>query len=239
MPLKLVLDPVARDSFTAPLLEQVTKDGLSFITSLSSATSEIKWAPLKTDVHLSTYRTYHDNGTWIARVIKVHADYGVIHRAMIDERVLAESEWLDGPKDTNEEMAVEEFEGGILVRDVRRFLHIQAFAGREFLASVISKDLLGADGWRSSVVISLPIEGEMVSESDVRGKYISVEYISELANGEVEILTGVCQSDAGGSIPRWVQNMALPGQIFNDGKRFIEYIRKQPVANETVDEKSG
>ena len=43
-------------------------------------------------------------------------DYDIVHRAMIDERILAESEWLDGPKDTNEEMGVEEFEGKILVR---------------------------------------------------------------------------------------------------------------------------
>jgi len=136
-------------------------------------------------------------------------------------------------KGHNEEMAVEEFEGKILVRDVRRYLHIQAFAGREFLASVISKDLPEMDGRRSSVVISLPIEGEMVSESDVRGKYISVEYICELESGEVEILTGVC-SDAGGSIPRWVQNMTMPGQIFSDGKRFVEYVRNQPAANETI-----
>jgi len=137
------------------------------------------------------------------------------------------------------------------MEDVRRFLHIQAFAGREFLASVISKDLPEKDGRRSSVVISLPIEGEMVSKSDVRGKYVSVEYIHELEDGEVGILTGVCvsgvlstavgercpngqQSDAGGSIPRWVQNMAMPGQIFNDGKKFVEYVRKQPVANEII-----
>lgn len=42
------------------------------------------------------------------------------------------------------------------------------------------------------------------------------------------------QSDAGGSIPRWVQNMAIPGQIFNDGKKFVEYVRKQPAANGIV-----
>jgi len=49
-------------------------------------------------------------------VIKFDVDYDLIHRAMIDERILAESEWLDGPKDTNEEMAMQEFEGKILVR---------------------------------------------------------------------------------------------------------------------------
>ena len=80
------------------------------------------------------------------------------------------------------------------MKDIRRFLHIQAFAGREFLVSVISKDLLETDGRRCSVIISLPIEGEMVSKSDVRGKYVSVEYIHELENGEVGILTGVCVS---------------------------------------------
>ncbi|RPB01770.1 hypothetical protein L873DRAFT_1675516, partial [Choiromyces venosus 120613-1] len=117
--------------------------------------------------------------------------------------------------------------------DVRRFLHIQAFAGREFLASIISKDLPEMDGRRSTMVIALPIEGKMVSKSDVRGKYISVEYIHELEDGEVEIFTAVC-SDAGGNIPRWVQNMAMPGQIFNDGKKFIEYLRKKSVAAETV-----
>lgn len=115
---KFALAPVAREGFTSPLLEQVIKDGLSFITSLLNLniTSDVKWTPLKTDTHLSTYRTHHDNDTWVARVIKVDVDYDIVHRAMIDERILAESEWLDGPKDTNEEMGVEEFEGKILVR---------------------------------------------------------------------------------------------------------------------------
>ncbi|PUU76364.1 hypothetical protein B9Z19DRAFT_1088443 [Tuber borchii] len=118
------------------------------------------------------------------------------------------------------------------MEDVRRFLHIQAFAGREFLASVISKDLPETDGRRCSVIITLPIEGEMVSKSDVRGMYISVEYIHELENGGWGFSRGY--ADAGGSIPRWVQNMAIPGQIFNDGKKFVEYVRKQPAANGIV-----
>jgi len=25
--------------------------------------------------------------------------------------------------------------------------------------------------------------------------------------------------------------MAMPGQIFSDGKKFVEYVQKQPVAN--------
>ena len=35
------------------------------------------------------------------------------------------------------------------------------------------------------------------------------------------------QSDAGGSIPRWVQNIAMAGQILGDGQKFFKFVREQ------------
>ena len=76
---------------------------------------------------------------------------------------------------------------------MRRFLNIQALAGREFLESAISSDMPeDEEGLRSFVVVSLPLEGELVSTSDVRGRYVSVDYVRELQDGEVEIFMALC-----------------------------------------------
>lgn len=48
------------------------------------------------------------------------------------------------------------------------------------------------EGLRSFVVVSLPLEGELVSTSDVRGRYVSVDYVRELQDGEVEIFMALC-----------------------------------------------
>lgn len=98
----------------------------------------------------------------------------------------------------------------------------------------------------------MPFTGEARSESAVLGRYVSVDYIHELENGGVEIFLALCvsaapsslvhpkctpsffvfnaahpQSHAGGSIPRWIQNMAMTGQVFGDGRNFLDYLRKE------------
>lgn len=98
----------------------------------------------------------------------------------------------------------------------------------------------------------MPFAGEARSQSAVLARYVSVDYVHELENGGVEIFLALCvstappslfsskyipsvsiltqpppQSHAGGSIPRWIQNMAMTGQVFSDGRSFLDYLRKE------------
>lgn len=113
-------------------------------------------------------------------------------------------------------------------------LHIQAFSAREFLETVIFHEFppapTGFDGTdttprRSFVVISKPAEGALKDEKDVRGVYTCVERVWEREDGTVDLYFAVT-SDAGGSIPRWVQNMAMPGQILSDGLAFLKWFEE-------------
>lgn len=45
------------------------------------------------------------------------------------------------------------------------------------------------------------------------------------------------QSDAGGSIPRWIQNMAMTGQVFGDGRIFLNYLLKELQVEENKENK--
>lgn len=79
--------------------------------------------------------------------------------------------------------------------DVHKLLHVQAFSAREFLETVISHDLPDSEnGLRSFIVVSMPLEGNVRSESAVLGQYVSVDYVHELKEGGVEILLALCVS---------------------------------------------
>lgn len=115
------------------------------------------------------------------------------------------------------------------VTDVRKMLHIQAFAAREFYETVFFHEFAPAPfddadskPRRNFIVISKPKEGAVKDPKDVRGVYTCVERMWETEDGGLDLYFA-CTSDAGGSIPRWVQNMAMPGQILSDGVEFIKY----------------
>lgn len=111
-------------------------------------------------------------------------------------------------------------------------LHIQAFSAREFLETVIFHEFppapfddTDATPRRSFIVISKPKEGPLKDAKDVRGVYTCVERVWETEDGNVDLFFAVT-SDARGSIPRWVQNMAMPGQILSDGLAFLKWFEE-------------
>ena len=163
-------------------------------------------------------------------------------------------------------------------KDVHKLLHVQAFSAREFLETIVSRDLPplqpqsqphqqrpadaddqpeGGGPQRSCIVVSVPRQGTLKdTAAHAHGVYVSVETVRELEDGTVEVTTAcsvLCQSppplppfppllfspiivanacnpvqsDAGGSIPRWVQNIAMAGQILGDGQKFFKFVREQ------------
>lgn len=99
------------------------------------------------------------------------------------------------------------------------------------------------NGRRSCIIVSIPREGGLENTANALGVYVSVETVRELGEGRVEVVMASCvsvpfwregyvltetQSDAGGSIPRFVQNLAIASQLWGDGEKFFRYMRENP-----------
>ncbi|KAI5840263.1 hypothetical protein DFP73DRAFT_517685 [Morchella snyderi] len=234
--LNLSLKQLPRSVFTAESLPGLIRDGLDFVRTIpnsrehtSETTVDVNWALAKSDADIKVYSTTHNKERWTSRVtVAPGVPYEVVRRSLAEEKNKAELEYLCKPEDTMEVTAIEYFEElKIRLEDVHKLLHVQAFSAREFLETVISHDLPESkNGLRSFIVVSMPLEGNARSKSVVLGQYVSVDYVHELEEGGVEILLALC-SDAKGSIPRWMQNMAMTTQVFGDGRLFLDYLVKK------------
>jgi hypothetical protein len=76
----------------------------------------------------------------------------------------------------------------------------------------------GEAGWREAYIISLAIdlsdEKELASkeEKGVQGRYVSVEYLKELPDGNTE-WSMATSSTPGGSIPKFIAERSIPSSI--------------------------
>ncbi|RSH93358.1 hypothetical protein EHS25_007714 [Saitozyma podzolica] len=102
---------------------------------------------------------------------------------------------------------------------------------RTFVVLLLSRELkIEPLGERCFMNISLPFEhpecaaktGE--EKSRVRGKYVSVERVRELEDGEKVEWKMATSSDAGGNIPRFVTNSSLPNSISEDVPSFLKWM---------------
>ncbi|KLT43118.1 hypothetical protein CC85DRAFT_259215 [Cutaneotrichosporon oleaginosum] len=104
---------------------------------------------------------------------------------------------------------------------------------RTFVVLLLSRELAVAPhGQRRFMNISLPFahpecpEKRGPEKARVRGKYVSVERVRELDEGRTEWRMAT-SSDAGGSIPRFVTNSALPKSIAEDVPSFLRWMMKR------------
>jgi hypothetical protein len=85
------------------------------------------------------------------------------------------------------------------------------------------------------VVVSIPVadmqrspHAQYAREKDVVvASYVSVERFRKLPDtGDIEWIMAVA-SDAGGILPQWVQNLAVPSHIAHDVEWFLDWIARQ------------
>ncbi|KAH8193777.1 hypothetical protein TruAng_012054 [Truncatella angustata] len=84
------------------------------------------------------------------------------------------------------------------------------------------------------VVVSIPVpdfgeseSSRLASEKGAQvASYVSVERIRKLESGKIEWLMATA-SDAGGVLPQFVQNMAMPGIVWKDVPLFLGWIAKE------------
>ncbi|TGZ79633.1 hypothetical protein EX30DRAFT_333191 [Ascodesmis nigricans] len=235
-------------------------------SSVSSLAHSVSWTPGKSaPPKIALYTTKYLGEPWIGRVVRTsEMSYEDAKEGLWTEKAETERKTVYGERDTIEveggwrKVEYAQGEGEVWVEDVRKLLHIQAFSAREFLETVLcyefpphppsatystsSASHLPAPSTitpspRSFLVISKPKSGALRDPKDVRGVYTCVERTFEMEDGGVEMFFAVT-SDAGGSIPRWVQNMAMPKQVWADTEAFLGYFegRDKGAKGEKVDE---
>lgn len=80
---------------------------------------------------------------------------------------------------------------------------------------------------RAFQVISIPVDHPeaLVEKGWVRGKYVAVEQVVE--DADAVIWRMATASDAGGSIPRFITELAMPGKIAEDVPSFVGWLGKR------------
>ncbi|KAI9571488.1 hypothetical protein HD554DRAFT_196499 [Boletus coccyginus] len=81
---------------------------------------------------------------------------------------------------------------------------------------------------KSGIIVSIPIdlsadkELAQIEEKGTKGRYVSVERLLELENGKVEWRMAT-SSTPGGSIPSFISESSVPGQIAADVPHFLKW----------------
>ncbi|BEJ17557.1 hypothetical protein CspHIS471_0609580 [Cutaneotrichosporon sp. HIS471] len=117
---------------------------------------------------------------------------------------------------------------------------------RTFVVLLLSRELqVAPHGQRCFMNISLPFkhpdcpEKQGPEKARVRGKYVSVERVRETEDGKRTEWRMATSSDAGGSIPRFVTNSALPKNIAEDVPSFLRWMMKRYTADEEAENKAN
>jgi hypothetical protein len=120
----------------------------------------------------------------------------------------------------------------LVVEEMKHKIDPKPLKNRTFPVVQIAAALAGAEEF---VVVSIPITDFEKSpyaefardKSLVVAAYVSIERVRILpSNGEIEWLMATA-SDAGGVLPQWMQNLAVPGVVPKDVELFMTWIPSQ------------
>jgi Protein of unknown function (DUF3074) len=81
---------------------------------------------------------------------------------------------------------------------------------------------------KSFIVVSRPVvhPNAPCQPHHTRGVYESIEFVRDLGDEGVEWLMTTASSPEG-SIPRWISEMSIPGQISADVPSFLKWLEKK------------
>jgi hypothetical protein len=133
--------------------------------------------------------------------------------------------WEDGIKGAQLDVNGERWEGVSL--ELVEIIHKLPFPlkRRSFpVIQGIAKRVDVTSGEFSVVTIPAKVDWNLRS-NEVQGRYVSVERFRRVGE-DIEWVMATA-SDAGGVLPRWVQDKAVPGQIAKDVKFYLKWAANQ------------
>jgi len=175
-----------------------------------------------------------DEGNWHGRH-SVHAS----SRATFDEFW----EGLGVDKAAKEAEYIPELKRTTLVKEVapNQFINSLYYefpppvSPRVFTEMQIMRAPYGEAGSREAYVISLAVDlsdnKELMDkeEKGVRGRYVSIEYLKELPDGNTEWSMATC-STPGGSIPKFIAERSIPSSVAWDVPHFLDWLAEKRKA---------
>ncbi|GMK57512.1 hypothetical protein CspeluHIS016_0403460 [Cutaneotrichosporon spelunceum] len=178
-----------------------------------------------------------DEVTRQARVMSQHPRgvYEHFRRGLLEYHSENEREYIDAVRDTQCLAVLVPH-----VAEVWRLTYVTPAptSPRTFVVLLLSRELTVARGTRCFMNISLPFthpdcpEKVGAEKSRVRGRYVSVELVREGAEGARVEWRMATSSDAGGNIPRFVTNAALPKNIAEDVHSFLRWMMRRYTDDE-------
>ncbi|KAK4050075.1 hypothetical protein OIV83_003645 [Microbotryomycetes sp. JL201] len=97
-------------------------------------------------------------------------------------------------------------------------------SNRDFCFAICTRETSTTEGARTFMVISMPVDYPRQA-GFTRAKYVSVEHVCE-QDGEI-VWTMATSSDAGGLVPRFVSELAMPSKIAEDVPSFLSWIKSR------------
>jgi len=90
---------------------------------------------------------------------------------------------------------------------------------------------------RIGLIISIPVDlsnepelAKIEEKGAAKGRYVCVERVKELSNGNVEWKLAT-SSTPGGNIPQFMVDRSMPGLISNDVPQFLKWYKSTRTAN--------
>ncbi|KAM0788242.1 hypothetical protein ACM66B_001394 [Microbotryomycetes sp. NB124-2] len=99
-------------------------------------------------------------------------------------------------------------------------------SNRDFSFAILTRETSAATGSRAFTVVSMPVQRPKQA-GFTRAKYVSVEHVREEGDGVT--WTMATSSDAGGLVPRFVSELAMPSKIAEDVPSFLKWIEARPT----------
>ncbi|GAA6009440.1 hypothetical protein JCM11491_003557 [Sporobolomyces phaffii] len=168
-----------------------------------------------------------DGYKWHVRV-STHRDvrYEQFKAGLLENHSPNEREYIEDCKTADRIQVIRDGE-----MEVWRMLYHQPFpaSNRSFSFLIVTCEVATTPSERSFIVVSIPVAHPDAAPEKgyVRGRYVSVENCRETPEGVV--WTMAVSSDAGGMVPKFITEKAMPSKVSEDVPSFLKWIKSRPA----------
>ncbi|KAK9456855.1 hypothetical protein V1511DRAFT_515505 [Dipodascopsis uninucleata] len=167
---------------------------------------------------VTTYKTLLNGETWFARVSEHSESYDMFRKGIFENHSINELSYIPLLKDIRfVDGAPSGWQGIVATYSMPGPLKEREFP--EWLYAVEPDPNI-----HEFFIISIPAQLE-VSKSAVRARYVAIEQIKEMPNGKFQWIAAQV-SDAGGILPRWIQDLSIERVIATDVGHYLTWAEK-------------
>lgn len=207
-----------------PTAIEAGNSAIEFATEIKNSWTKGKTYYKENGVEVNTFNTKSKSGDfWMARVSN-HSDvsFEKFKKYILENHTENEVEYiplLDSFRETDELENLENWRG---IRVHYKFPKF--FDDREMTVWICA--IQPDENKNQFVIISLPAD-QPVSPGVTQGYYCSLEVVTYDEENECVEWLMAQASDAGGNIPRWIQNNSVTASVVDDVPHFIKWVKNK------------